>query len=91
MGAVLGFIEGIIVIGLALFIIVQLNVSPAVDQKIKESSTARYFTTTSEILKPLLPSTIKKAQDIYQKTDPYNLIEAENLKAHKELIDEYAN
>ncbi|MBN1325420.1 CvpA family protein [Candidatus Falkowbacteria bacterium] len=63
-GGVLGFFEGMLVIGLSLFIIARFPVSEWFTEVLKASSLAPWFITVSRILQLMLPELLKKIQSV---------------------------
>ncbi|MFH0829101.1 MAG: CvpA family protein [Candidatus Kerfeldbacteria bacterium] len=63
-GAILGFIEGLLTIGITLFVATKLNVSPAWTETLKNSALVPIFTGISQLVAPLLPGALKSAQSV---------------------------
>ncbi|MBI5037822.1 MAG: CvpA family protein [Candidatus Kerfeldbacteria bacterium] len=58
-GAMLGFIEGALVIGVVLFVASNFELSPSINQAISDSVLAGLFMTIASILTPLIPASLK--------------------------------
>lgn len=63
-GVILGFIEGLLTIGITLFVATKLNVSPAWADTLKNSALVPIFTGASQLVAPLLPGALKSAQSV---------------------------
>lgn len=64
LGAALGFIEGTLVLGLAVYFASRFSWSPAFAQQLQTSSLARAFVTVGAILIPLLPQALRALQSV---------------------------
>lgn len=58
-GAMLGFVEGALVIGVVLYVASSFNISPELSQAIDSSILAGLFMTIASIVTPLLPESFK--------------------------------
>jgi uncharacterized membrane protein required for colicin V production len=63
-GGVLGFFEGMLVIGLSLFIIARFPISDWFTSVLKASTLAPWFVTVSRVLQLMLPEILKKIQSV---------------------------
>lgn len=61
-GMLIGSIEGVLIIGVTLYILTRAEVPPAVAMQMSESSLLPWFLGVSFILLPLIPESIKKVQ-----------------------------
>lgn len=58
-GAMLGFVEGALTIGVTLYVMSNFNISPEVSTAINNSPLAGLFMTIASIVTPLLPAALK--------------------------------
>lgn len=63
-GGVLGFFEGMLIIGLSLFIIARFPISDWFTSVLKASTLAPWFITVSRVLQLMLPEILKKIQSV---------------------------
>ena len=63
-GGILGFFEGILVIGLSLFVVVRFPVSDWFNEVLQASTVAPWFIKTTKILQLLLPELLNKIESI---------------------------
>ncbi len=66
-GAVVGFVEGFLTIGVTLFLATRFNVSPVWVDTLKHSAFVPIFTGVSGLVVPLLPGVLKSAQSVLGK------------------------
>ncbi len=59
LGAILGFLEGVLVLATVLFLINQYQVSPGIIEKLKDSQIAQILLTMAAVIKPFLPEAVK--------------------------------
>jgi len=64
LGGVLGFFEGLLVVGLSLFIIARFPLSDWFTGVLKASVVAPWFISTSKILQLMLPELLKQIQSV---------------------------
>jgi len=64
LGAILGFFEGMIFIGLSLFVIVRYDLGSWFAGILGQSTLLPWFTGVANILKPLLPEALKQLKEI---------------------------
>lgn len=91
LGAVLGFFEGVLVIGIAIYIISQFDVSPWLNNLFANSKIAKYFVDTSAIIKPLIPDAVKQMQGYYESLNVKEMIEGSKLNEYNQMIQDAAN
>jgi len=58
-GALLGFVEGALVLGVILFVMSHFQISPAINEAIDNSRFADLLITLAKVLTPLIPAAIK--------------------------------
>jgi uncharacterized membrane protein required for colicin V production len=58
-GALLGFVEGALVLGVILFVMSHFQVSPAINEAIDKSRFAGLLITIAKVVTPLIPAAIK--------------------------------
>lgn len=63
-GAVVGFVEGFLTIGITLFLATRFNVSPTWVDTLKHSALVPVFTSVAGLIVPLLPGVLKSAQSV---------------------------
>lgn len=63
-GMLIGGVEGVLIIGVALFILMRSEVPPAVALQLSTSVLVPWFLGISFILLPLIPASIKKVQSV---------------------------
>jgi len=63
-GALIGLVEGVLIVGAALFILTRSEVPPQVAQQLTTSQMVPWFLGVSFILQPLIPESIKKIQSL---------------------------
>lgn len=63
-GAIVGFIEGVLTIGITLYLATKFNVSPSWVSTLKASALLPMFTGVAQIVVPLLPGALKSAQSV---------------------------
>jgi len=59
LGAILGFLEGVLILATVLFLVNQYQISPSIIDKLKDSEIAQILLTMAAVIKPLLPETVK--------------------------------
>jgi membrane protein required for colicin V production len=59
-GAILGFIEGVLVLGLTLFVAARYPLGDWFSENLTKSTVAHYFVSVAKILEPLLPEILNK-------------------------------
>jgi membrane protein required for colicin V production len=64
LGALVGFFEGLLVIGLVLFVSVRYPVGEFYGQALQNSTLAPWFVEAASVLKPMLPRALKELQSI---------------------------
>ncbi len=63
-GAIVGFVEGLLTIGITLYLATKFNVSPAWTNTLKGSALLPFFTGVAQLVVPLLPGALKSAQSV---------------------------
>jgi len=64
LGAVLGFFEGILFVGLTMYVVVRFPLGGWFDTAVNNSKFLPWFMKTATILKPLLPDALKQLKEI---------------------------
>ena len=64
LGAVVGFFEGVLVIGLTLFVASRYDIGPYLASGLASSSVAAWFIESSALLQPLFPKALKELRSI---------------------------
>lgn len=59
LGAILGFLEGVLILATILFLMNQYQVSPSLVEKVNNSGIAQILLTMVAVIKPLLPEAVK--------------------------------
>lgn len=63
-GAVIGFFEGVLVIGMLLFVASRYNLGQTMTDALRDSSIAEWFVNSSAILQPLFPKAFQELRSI---------------------------
>jgi membrane protein required for colicin V production len=63
-GAIVGFVEGMLTIGIVVYVATKFNVSPAWTETLKGSALVPVFNGVAQIVVPLLPGALKSAQSV---------------------------
>lgn len=66
LGAVVGLVEGVIVVGLSLFIVSRYPLSPEIMAALNQSSIAAFCSGVASVLWPLIPSAVQALQNALQ-------------------------
>ena len=66
LGALLGFIEGVLVLGLSLFVINKYPLGPTFTTLLENSDLLPWFIRSSRVLQLVLPQLLKQLQDVVQ-------------------------
>lgn len=91
LGAILGFFEGVLVIGIVIYVVSQFGVSSWLDDLFATSKIAKYFVDTAAIIKPLIPDAVKEMQGYYQGLDAKGILDSGKMKEYNDMIQNAAN
>lgn len=86
LGAILGLIEGVLVIGMFIYVCAQFNVSPWLNNLFAQSQIAGYFVRAVGIIQPLIPDTIGQLQGYYEKMNLSEILKSSRMKEYNDML-----